>query len=557
MFTGLIRRHGALRLGIALAVGCLASTAALAQQPLSQIGPEPVIHRIQAATERMEMTVNSSRMITLDQKIPRAQVNNREILELTPLSPNEIQVSAKKPGVTQINLWNEQGQVYAIDVIVYGDARELAMLLQTEFPHAAIRVRPLANSVVLSGMVDRPDEVSQIIRIAEDYYPKVISHISVGGVQQVLLHVKVMEVSRTKLRALGFDFGALGSDGFLITSISGLIQSTAAASGMVAGGGQTVAFGLVDGNTAFFGLLDALRRHELMKILAEPTLTTVSGRPAFFQVGGEFPILVPQALGTLSIEYKKFGTQVDFVPIVLGNGNIRLEVRPRVSEIDNARSVTLADTTVPGLRVREVDTGVEMRPGQTLALAGLVQTRVEARNTGIPWLADLPYFGAPFRRVREETNEIELLILVTPELIEGVDACNVPPCGPGMHTDSPTDCEMYWKGYIEVPSAGPCGPGGACPMPNGMHQQGTFEEVPPGAATGGDSARRSVGGNAAWTTPTRRMSSSATWPSPALNAPLSTPYNSTSPHDPRTNPGSGGGGAAPGFIGPTGYDVFN
>ena len=113
---------------------------------------------------------------------------------------------------------------------------------------------------------------------------------------------------------------------------------------------------------------------------------------------------MPQGLGTVSIEYKPFGTRVDFVPIVLGNGNLRLEVRPQVSEIDESRSVTINNITVPGLRTRWVDTAVEMKAGQTLALAGLVQERVESENKGMPWLADLPWVGAPFRRVEERST---------------------------------------------------------------------------------------------------------------------------------------------------------
>ena len=144
------------------------------------------------------MTVNSSRVLALDQNIPRAQVNNKDIVELTPLSPNEIQVAAKKAGVTQINLWNDKGQVYSIDCVVYGDARELQELLNSQFPSANLKVRPMASSVLLTGFVDRSDTVSQIIQIAQDYYPKVIPDIRVGGVQQILLHVKVAEVNRTK-----------------------------------------------------------------------------------------------------------------------------------------------------------------------------------------------------------------------------------------------------------------------------------------------------------------------------------------------------------------------
>src|ERR1700682_3428690 len=147
----------------------------------------------------------------------------------------------------------------------------------------------------------------------------------------------------------------------------------------------------------------------------ERTLLPVSGRPAFFNSGGEFPILIPAGLGTVSVEFKKFGTQVDFVPIVLGNGNIRLEVKPRVSFVDPSLSVTAQGITVPGLNVREVDTGVEMKAGQTFAIAGLVQNRLETTNRGIPYLADLPYFGAAFRKTHEKDNEVELVVMVTPE----------------------------------------------------------------------------------------------------------------------------------------------
>jgi len=245
----------------------------------------------------------------------------------------------------------------------------------------------------------------------------------------------------------------------------------------------------VDGGSSFFGFLQALRRYNLVKVLAEPTLTAISGRPASFTVGGEFPIIVPGGLGTVSVEFKEFGTRVDCVPIVLGNGNIRLEVRPTVSEIDSARSVTIDSFTIPGLRKRFVDTAVEMKAGQTLALAGLIQKRTEAVNSGVPWLADLPYVGAGFRRVEEVTNEIELLILVTPQLVAPLDPHEVPPCGPGQFTTSPNDHELYLKGYIEVPKCCINGDCAACQggvshevIPPGYTPQGT---VPGGAAPQG------------------------------------------------------------------------
>jgi len=390
------------------------------------------------------------------------------------------------------------------------------------------------------------------------YYPKVLNNITVGGVQQVKLHVKVMEVSRTKLRTMGFDFATTNGSDFLVSSISGLISAADASVGIPVGAGDSVRFGIVDGNNKFFGFLEALRKDNLMKILAEPTVVTISGRAATFKVGGEIPILVPQSLGTVSIEYKNYGTQVDVVPIVLGNGRIRLEVRPRVSELDDTRGVVINNIIVPGIRIREVDTGVEMRSGQTMALGGLVQNRVEAETKGLPYLSDLPYVGAPFRRVSEEINEIELLIMVTPELVSPMEAYEVPPCGPGMNTASPRDCDLYWRGHIEVPSCGPCGIGngqggcqGNCPAPAGPRGSAP-EEVAPG-----DQARRPAypprqAAQPQTVTPVAGMRGSYTTHG------VSASQQTSGARGPAPQDGVRSAGvpaAPPGLIGPFGYDV--
>ena len=421
---------------------------------------EPVQFPVTKASQRLEMTVNTTRILTLNKEVPRAMVNNPDLVRAVPLSPNEVQLSALKAGVTEVNLWDQDGELYTVTLIIMGDAKELQLLMKTEFPQASIRVRPLTSSVVLSGRVDKSEDVSRIVRMAEDYFPKVINNITVGGVQQVLLHVKVMEVSRTKLRSLGFDWANFGNTDYLVQSVAGSLATFSPGTGTATGtGGETVTFGLIGDNNRFFGFLEALRDNNLAKVLAEPTLVTVSGRPAAFNAGGEFPILVPQSLGTISVEYKQFGTRVDFVPIVLGNGSIRLEVRPQVSELDNANGVTLNGNRIPGLRTRWVDTAVEMQAGQTLALAGLIQTREETQNRGIPWLADLPWAGAAFRRVVNQQNEIELVVTVRPEMVDALDPHEVPACLPGQQTDSPNDVELYFRGYMEVPN---CCPDGSC-----------------------------------------------------------------------------------------------
>ncbi|MCX7425036.1 MAG: type II and III secretion system protein family protein [Planctomycetia bacterium] len=499
--------------------------------------PPSIVRKLNGLSERMEMTVNTSRILTLDQKVPQAQVNNPEILQITPLSPNQIQISAKKAGVTQVNLWSDNKQIYTVDVIVQPDARELAEMLKAQFPTASLKVVPVASSVMISGYVDQPEEVNHVIRIAEEYYPKVINNITVSGVQQVLLHVRVMEVSRTKLRRLGFDFAKLTGRNMVASSVSGLLSGSVAASeGKILTDKQTFTTQIIQPGGSFFGVLEALREDKLLKILAEPTLVTISGRPASFLVGGEIPIPVPQSLGTTTIEYKRYGTQLDFVPIVLGNGKVRLEVRPKVSDLDWANAVVVNGSTVPGLKSREVETGVEMNAGQTLAIAGLLQNITESQRHGLPWVSDLPYVGAMFRRMEDQNNEIELLILVTPELVDPLNPHEVPSCGPGMDTASPNDCELYFKGYLEVPRCCPnCGGDGCAECAAGETTATAGNGKPmPGMILGP-------------TTPSKPVPETAAYPK------QSNPYRPAKGQGPPSAGDAGQPKPLPGFKGQTGY----
>ncbi len=511
-----------------------------------QMGRQSIVHKIEAANERLELVVNTSRILTLGAKIPQVQVNNPDVVGVEPLSETQVQLFAKKAGVTQVNLWDEDNKLHTIDLVVFGDSQELQFLLESQFPNASLKVFPLANSVVISGYVDDLGQVDRITEMAKDYYPKVINNISVGGVQQVMLHVKVLEISRTKLRNLGVDWVEINGDDFITQGVGSLLQSFSNTSGEIVNQGTTATFGIVDGNNSFFGLIEALQQKNVARLIADPTLVTVSGRPAFFNEGGEFPILVPQSLGTVSIEWKKFGTQMDFVPIVLGNGLIRLEVRPRVSELDESRSVQVQDINVPGLRVREVDTGAEMRAGQTMAIAGLIQQRTEQDIRAVPFLGELPYAGVLFSRKRERVNEIELLILVTPELVDPMNCEEVPPCGPGTMTTLPTDWQWYMKNHIEVPKCCPDGSPypGAGGEGGGLIQSETVapgvQQPAPAMQPGAGDARRRVPA----TVPVARRQQSRP--------------NQSNPQGVQVQPGrpaQASAGQRPGLVGPIGYDV--
>jgi pilus assembly protein CpaC len=566
-------------LWLLLVAACPAVPQSLAAQPdppPAVGGPEAVpspltsfVHKVHAANERIEMIVNTSRVLTLEQRMPRVEVNNPEIVEVHPLSPNEVQIFAKTAGVTQVNLLGEDRSIYAIDVVVYGDAQRLQMLLRSEFPTAAVKAIPVGTGVLLSGTVEKPEHINRIVQLAEEFYPKILNNMYVCGAQQVVLHLKLMEVSRTKLRQLGIDWATMTMPNLtdptnnFVSSASGLISGVTQ-TGATLAGSPTAQLNIIGSGSAFFGVLDALRQDDLLKVLSEPSLVCINGRPGYFNAGGEFPIILPQGLGTVSVDFKKFGTRVDFLPIVMGNGKIHLDVKSVVSELDNTLSVTVGSTTVPGIQSREAETGVEMTAGQTLAIAGLVQTRIEGENKGIPLLADLPYLGAFFRRVQYSNNEIELMIFVTPEFIEASD---VAPCGgPGTNSREPNDLELYGKGQLEVPlgtgaACGRCGGGaggGPCLTPAAYTTSPAGAACPdrpatPGPASGEllrDQPRANPAAGNGNAPPAAADRNSAAAPvNPQTRYSYSAPQNL-----PAVSPAAGPN-APPGLIGPVGYDV--
>jgi pilus assembly protein CpaC len=198
-------------------------------------------------------------------------------------------------------------------------------------------------------------------------------------------------------------------------------------------------------------MIDALERNNLSRVLAQPNLVAISGQEATFLAGGEFPIPVPQAASTggttITIEYKEFGVRLKFVPIILGDGRIRLKVAPEVSDLDYANGVELSGFSIPAVTVRSLNTTVEMAEGQTLALGGLLNERVSATRSNTPGLGNLPIIGTLFRSVRYERSETELLVLVTPVFTEAMKPAQVP-AGPGEHWRDPNDVELYFNGKL-------------------------------------------------------------------------------------------------------------
>lgn len=289
---------------------------------------------------------------------------------------------------------------------------------------------------------------------------QIINLIRVPGVQQVMLQVRIAEVNRTGLREIGADMVATPNGNVIGTSIGSASTSALAmlsGSGLAPGGtqaasGSTTAFGIFpDADFAIF--LRCLRDNSLLTVMAEPNLVTMSGHEASFLAGGQFPVPVPQFIGNgtnNTILFKDFGVQLNFLPFVQDDNVIRLSVTPEVSSIDFSLGTTLVigGTPVPGLNTRRATTTVELRQGETLAIAGLLQVTIDGRTQRIPGLGDLPYIGPLFSNTTHKRIEKELLVLVTPHLVAPLPPGQVP-CLPGSEINDPDDCEFYFLNRIE------------------------------------------------------------------------------------------------------------
>lgn len=404
---------------------------------------------INASVDSIELVTGSSRRLKFEYKIPELLVENPEIIRATPIGPREILVSGLKPGISTVSISDAEKNVQVLTVHVTADTRKVKAAIHKFFPDSSIRVDALQTGIVLSGMVAKADDISQVTAIARDYFPtNVINRLQVDGSQMVAIKVKVYEVSRTKLRTLGIDWAIDGDDFAIASSISGLIQEIGIGARTITGSGQTLTFGVLGSRTDFTSFIEALEQNNLAKLLDQPVLTAQHGRPAEFLSGGEIPIQIAAGLGTNSVEFRAFGTKLDIVPLIHGGGELTLEVRAEVSEVAPELS---GDTGVPGFRVRRVNTGVRMKAGHTLALAGDYRETASAVKRGIPKLMDSSIWGPLFRRTEDAQTETELVFLITPQFINEVDPTAIPRLGPGQLTVPASRNEFYWRGYQEVP----------------------------------------------------------------------------------------------------------
>ena len=347
-------------------------------------------------------------------------------------------------------LWQDNKVTAIYDLVVRYDISDLKQRLHEILPEeSGLRVMATNDSITLAGKLSNAAALNQSLSLARAYAPegKIQNLIQVGGVHQVMLEVRVSEMSRQITKRLGINFAGTDGDNFGVSLLGGLSQFDADVSGLAFSSAVNALFRFSTGNVTWTGFVDALQEDGLAKILAEPTLITLSGQSANFLAGGEFPVPVPQGLGTAAIEYKPFGVGLVFTPTVLSENKISIQVSPEVSEIDFSTAIQLSGYVIPGIRTRRASTTIELGDGQSFAIAGLLRESVRTINSQFPLLGSIPILGALFQSKSYQKDESELIIIVTPHLVKPLDLENQP-----LPTDfyvEPNDVEFYVFGMLE------------------------------------------------------------------------------------------------------------
>lgn len=402
--------------------------------------------------------VNKSQVLRLDVAFADLLVGNAEIADVLALTDRSIYVLGKQPGSTSLTVYGRNRELIAVmDLVVTVDVAGLKARLFELMPDEQIEVRAVGESVILSGRVSSSVRVQRALDVAERYAPeKVTNLMSVTGSQQVMLAVRFAEVQRRVVKELGLNSQISGDD-FAISVGDALLNGVFSASAFATG---SATFGI--GGVTLDFLFDALEEKGVVKTLAEPNLIALSGDTASFLAGGEFPVPVAQETSggqtTITIEFKEFGVALAFTPTVLDDGLINVVVNPEVSRIDPTNSVTIQGFDIPGLTTRRATTTVELRDGQSFAIAGLIQSDFEDTVRQLPLLSDVPVLGALLRSSDFQNQQTELVIIVTPHLVQPAPSASAL-ATPADNFVPPSEADIWLYGRIESPESGALGAG--------------------------------------------------------------------------------------------------
>lgn len=391
-------------------------------------GPAGSARSYDGVVKRLSVLVKKSQVVQVGRPYATALIAEAEIADVVPLSDRSIYVVGKKVGSTRLTVVDEsQSIVRIIEVDVTPDVDDLRAKIRENLPNADIRVDSINGGIMLSGAVRDAPTIERAVAIATRYAPEAVTNaLTVASPQQVMLEVRFVEAARSASRELGIGTRGRGPSaawdtGRQVFDRSSDIQDIALSTADLLSG--TAPFGtmlarVLEGGTNVDVMIRALETRQLARRLAEPNLVTTSGDTASFLAGGEFPFPVSAADNKITIEFKQFGVALAFTPTVLADGLINLRIAPEVSDIDDTNSVTVNNVRIPGLAVRRANTTVELKDGQSLAIAGLLQHQHAKNQEQLPWIGQVPVLGALFRSAEYQKNESDLVIIVTPRLVK-------------------------------------------------------------------------------------------------------------------------------------------
>lgn len=418
--------------------------------------------------EPIKVLLGQSQLVDTPWAVTRVAVTDPSIVNVQVLTPRQLLLQGVGAGETDVLLWSSDDEVQASRVEVEIDVVRLRQELQALFPQTTLQVDPFRDMVVVKGILSRAEQIAQLNDFLTAQNFNYMDMTTLGGVQQVLLQVRVAEVSRSAIRALGVNFFDGGEDFFGGVSVgtsgggalnpvsvgppedSSILGNLAFSFINDVGISPSVTLwgGFPDKNFQFF--IQALAENQYLRVLAEPTLVALSGEEASFLAGGEFPIPIAQDVSgggsSITVEYREFGVRLQFRPTVLGDGTIQLYVAPEVSELSDTGAVIISGFRIPGVSTRRAETTLQLKNGQTFAMAGLISRSSSAVTSRVPGLGDVPILGALFSSKRHTAGETELVVLVTASLVEPLD---VMPSWPGVGHVDPNDWELYGLGQIE------------------------------------------------------------------------------------------------------------
>jgi pilus assembly protein CpaC len=462
-----------------------AIAAVLALAPVAAPAQQRIALANAAHTTTIRVTIGKSEDIKLTDRaetIANITVGNPDIADVNPLTDHALSVLGKKAGTTRVTLYDEDKKLIGVfDVEVSYDTSQLNAEVE-RLSGGGVRVLSANGHILLSGKVSDAVTLDKVVTMARQFDPNLINTVQVMQPQQIMLEVRFIEVSRSASRELGVQWNMFGnhavanvgdqvpasqlpitapgsftsqaSAGGLNGTPSSSTISSAVSAGVLSG---TAPFGflvgqLIGGKNSLDVSLNALEQKGLARSLADPNLVALSGDTASFLAGGEIPVPQVSATGTPSFGYQPYGVGLSFTPTVLRGGLINLMIKPEVSQIDTSTTVTIAGASVPGLIVRRASTTLELRDGQSFMLGGLLQNSTSTAQDQLPWVGDMPVLGALFRSSQYQKNETDLVIIVTPHIVQ--------PMAPTQAIHSPldgtlpgNDIDFFLMGQAEVSPA--------------------------------------------------------------------------------------------------------